>query len=65
MIVLEHRRLDMMVLVNKNGRTRKLNEILKVFEKADLRFKFKELHTVKGSPFMVCEIIWEPRVHNL
>jgi hypothetical protein len=58
--VLEHRRVDLIVLVNTNGRVRKLEEILKVFEMADLRFKFKELHTVKGSPFMVCEMVWEP-----
>jgi len=58
--VLEHRRVDMIVLVNTNGRVRTLDEILKVFEMADVKFKFKELHTIKGSPFMICEMIWEP-----
>jgi ubiquinone/menaquinone biosynthesis C-methylase UbiE len=58
--VLEYRTVDMIVLTNTNGRVRTLNEILKVFEMADLRFKFKELHTVKGGPLMVCEMIWEP-----
>jgi hypothetical protein len=50
----------MIVLANTNGRVRRLDEILKVLEMADLRFKFKELHTLKGSPFMICEMIWEP-----
>jgi hypothetical protein len=58
--VLEHRRVDMIVLVNTNGRVRTLDEILKVFELADMSFEFSELHTVKGSPFMVCEMVWEP-----
>ncbi|PMD39312.1 S-adenosyl-L-methionine-dependent methyltransferase [Hyaloscypha variabilis F] len=58
--VLEHRRVDMIVLVNTNGRVRTLDEILKVFELADMSFKFKELHTANGSPFMVCEMVWEP-----
>jgi SAM-dependent methyltransferase len=58
--VLEHRRVDMIVLANTNGRVRRLDEILKVLEMADLRFKFKELYTVKGSPLMICEMVWEP-----
>ena len=58
--VLEHRRVDMIVLANTNGRVRALDEILKVFEMADARFKFRELYTIKGSPFMVCEMIWGP-----
>lgn len=58
--VLEHRRVDLIVLTNTNGRVRNLDEVLKVFELADGRFKFKALHTAKGSPFMVCEMIWEP-----
>jgi hypothetical protein len=35
-----------------------LEEILKVLEMADLRFKWQDLHTVKKSPFMVVEMIW-------
>jgi hypothetical protein len=35
-----------------------LEEILKVLEMADLRFKWQDLHTVKESPFMVVEMIW-------
>lgn len=58
--VLEHRRVDMIVLTNTNGRVRTVKEILKVFELADLRFKFKELHIVTGSTLMICEMIWEP-----
>lgn len=37
--VLEHRRVDMIVLANTNGRVRTLEEILEVLEMADLRFK--------------------------
>jgi SAM-dependent methyltransferase len=58
--VLEHRRVDMIVLANTNGKIWMLDEILKVFERVDTRFKFKELHTAKGSELMVCEMIWEP-----
>jgi hypothetical protein len=58
--VLEHRRVDMIVLANTNGRVWTLEEILKVLQMADLRIKWKDLHTIKGSPFMVVEMIWEP-----
>ena len=58
--VLEHRRVDMIVLANTNGRVRTVAEILKIFEMVDLGFKFKELHIVKGSNLMICEMIWEP-----
>lgn len=58
--VLEHRRVDMIVLANTNGRIRTVNEILKVFEMADSRFKFKEVHLVKESQHMICEMIWDP-----
>jgi SAM-dependent methyltransferase len=58
--VLEQRRVDMIVLANTNGRIRALDEILKIFESADLRFKFKELHLLRGSTFMICEMAWEP-----
>jgi ubiquinone/menaquinone biosynthesis C-methylase UbiE len=58
--VLEQRRVDMIVLANTNGRIRALDEILKIFELADLRFKFKELHLLRGSTFMICEMVWEP-----
>ena len=34
-----------------------LDEISKVLEMADLRFKWQDLHIVKGSPFMVVELI--------
>jgi ubiquinone/menaquinone biosynthesis C-methylase UbiE len=58
--VLEQKRVDMIVLANTNGRIRGLDEILKIFELADLRFKFKELHLLRGSTFMICEMAWEP-----
>jgi hypothetical protein len=58
--VLECRRVDMIVLANTNGRIRTVEEILKVFELADSRYKFKELYTVKGSIHMICEMVWEP-----
>ena len=58
--VLEHRRVDMIVLANTNGRVRNLEEILKVLEMAASRFKWEDLHTVNGSPFMVVEMIWKP-----
>ncbi|PMD17107.1 hypothetical protein NA56DRAFT_579275, partial [Hyaloscypha hepaticicola] len=51
---------DMIVLANTNGRVRTLEEILKVLEMADSRFKREAIHTVKGSPFMVVEMIWKP-----
>ena len=44
MEVLEQRRADMIVLANTNGRIRALDEILKISELADLRFRFKKLH---------------------
>jgi hypothetical protein len=58
--VLEQRRVDMIVLASTNGRIRALDEILKIFEDADLRFEFKELHLLRGSTFMICEMVWEP-----
>jgi hypothetical protein len=56
--VLEHRRVDMIVLANTNGRVQTLEEILKMFEMADLRSRWRDLHTRHGSPFMVVEMIW-------
>jgi hypothetical protein len=61
--VLEHRRVDMIVLANTNCRIRRVQEILKVFEMADLRFKFKKIHLVTGSNFIICEMVWEPQHH--
>lgn len=58
--VLEYCRVDLIVLANSNGRIRRVDEILKVFEIADSRFKFKELHMVKESMIMICEMIWQP-----
>jgi hypothetical protein len=55
--VLEHRRVDLVTLTNTNSRVRNLDEVLKVFEIVDGRFKFKALHTAKGSPFMVYEML--------
>jgi hypothetical protein len=55
--VLEHQRVDLIVLTNTNSRVSNLDEVLKVFEIVDGRFKFKVLHTAKGNPFMVCEML--------
>ena len=55
--VLEQGRVDMIVLANINRRIRALDEILKIFELADLRFRFKELHLLRGNTFMICEIV--------
>ncbi|KAH8812745.1 S-adenosyl-L-methionine-dependent methyltransferase [Xylogone sp. PMI_703] len=58
--VLEYRRVDMIVLANTNGRIRRADEIVKVFERADSRYKFHKLHMAPGCHYMICEMVWEP-----
>ena len=42
--VLEHCRVDMIVLANTNGRVRRSDEIAEVLKMADTRFKLRALH---------------------
>lgn len=55
----ELRTVDLLVNAICNSRDRSVNEIRSIFQSADKRFKYRKTYRAEGSPFIVCEHIWD------